>query len=293
MTTLPLKAKLIVGYYLLTVIYWAVAYFGGVRDSQLNYVYQFVFGLIPLIGGIFGILTAKKWGSASSKLGRALLFVSYGLISWGLGQMVWSYYTIFGIDSVPYPSFADLGYVLAVPFWLVGMVNLSKATGAKFGLKKGWAKILTVLLPLTIAVISYYLLIVVARGGALFPEIETSLHFAKVVLDILYPMGDVLILTVSLLVFGLSAAYLGGKYRHAIYALLSGFVVMYFADFSFSYTTNAETYFNGHWVDLLFPTAMALMAFGVNAIVPPRSKEVLQTVAQPEALPTETTNAAQ
>jgi hypothetical protein len=283
MNSLPNKAKIILGFYLLVVVYWAIMYFGDFRDTQISYFYQFVFGLIPLLGGISGLFNAKKWGGFGSKLGRSLTLISIGIISWGLGQMVWSFYTIFGIDSIPYPSFADLGYITAVPFWLAGMVYLSKATGAKYGLRKAVSKVLVVVVPLVIAAMSYYLLIVVARGGAIFPEIETSVVFAKVILDIGYPMGDVLILTVSLLVFGLSAGYLGGRYKYPIYALLFGFVVMYFADFSFSYTTNAETYYNGHWVDLLFPSAMALLAFGVNAIVPPRAT---QTAAATQPTPT-------
>ncbi len=285
MNILPISAKIIVGFYLFVVAYWAVVFFGGFKDTQLSYIYQFVFGLIPLFGGIWGLLTAKKWGGLASKLGRSLFFISCGLISWGLGQMVWSYYANFGIATIPYPSFADLGYILAVPFWLFGMVNLSKTTGTRFGLKKTGSKYMVILLSLAIAMMSYFLLIVVARGGALFPEIETSLTFAKLILDIGYPMGDVLILTLSLLVFGLSAGYLGGRYKYPIYALLFGFVVMYFADFSFSYTTNAETYFNGHWVDLLFPTAMALLAFGVNAIVPPRIKAAVSDPVATEVPP--------
>jgi hypothetical protein len=286
MKNLSVAAKVVIGSYLVVVVYWAVVYFAGLRDTQISYIYQLVFGLIPLLGGISGLVTAGKWGGLKSKLGRSLFFISCGLVSWGLGQMVWSYYTITGIDDIPYPSFADLGYILAVPFWLIGMVNLSKATGAKFGLKKVGVKVLAVLLPLVVAAISYYLLVIVARGGTLLADGDTS-TIAKTVLDISYPMGDVLILTASLLVFGLSAGYLGGRYKSSIYALLLGFIVMYFADFSFSYTTNAETYYNGHWVDLLFPTAMALMAFGVNAIVPPKTKS-----SQPAPSVTDTSNGA-
>jgi hypothetical protein len=90
----------------------------------------------------------------------------------------------------------------------------------------------------------------------------------KVILDVGYPLGDVFILSFALLIVGLSAGYLGGRYRSAIYTLLAGFVFMYAADFSFAYTTSQGTYYNGHWVDLLFPTALALMAYGLNRMEP-------------------------
>jgi hypothetical protein len=273
LSTLPNRAKFVVIYYLFIVAYWIITFILGLKFSQANYYYQFFFGLIPLLGGVGGLINAQKWGGLKSGLGRAVFFLSLGLVTWGLGQMVWSYYVIFEHAEVPYPSFADLGYVISWPLWSIGMINLSKATGARFGLRRNWAKVLTVVLPLVILALTYYLLIIVARDGALFPEIDTSLVFIKTVLDVGYPLGDVVILTLALLVFGLSAGYLGGRYKFAIYALLAGFVVNYFTDFSFSYSTNAETYYNGHWVDLMFPTAMALLAFGVNALAPPQVRK--------------------
>ena len=49
-----------------------------------------------------------------------------------------------------------------------------------------------------------------------------------------------------------------------ILSIIFGFIAMYFSDFSFSYTTTIGTYYNGYYPDILFPTAMALIVFGVN-----------------------------
>ncbi len=249
-------------YYILIAVWWLVLYAQGIKFSQVNYWYQFAFGLIPLVGGIAGIVRAREWGFFNSKVGIALIFISAGLVTWGIGQMFWSIYynLILGVE-VPYPSLADVGFILSWPLWSIGIIHLSRATGAHFSLKSVQGKTLLFSIPVVFIALSYYLLIVVARGGSIT---DLSESYLKIFFDLAYPIGDVVILSLAVLIFGLSVNYLGGRYRISILTLLLGFVVNYIVDFAFSYTTTAETYYNGHWVDLLFPTAMVLIAVAVN-----------------------------
>lgn len=255
------QSKIILFYYIFIAIWGLGFYFLGIKQTLANYLYQFAFGLIPLLGGISGIIKSKKWGFFHSQFGKALFFISAGTTSWGIGQMFWSvlYNLILKMD-IPYPSLADVGYICAVPLWAIGIINLSKATGAKFSLRKLEGKILFFIIPLILVAVSYYLLVVIARGGI----ISSSEEITKVFFDFAYPIGDVIILTFALLIYGLSVNYLGGRFKPSILSIIIGFVVMYFADFSFSYVTTNQTYFNGHWVDILFPTAMMFIAFGIN-----------------------------
>lgn len=263
-------SKIIFGYFLIVALWWLVLFLLNIKYSFQNYLYQFGFGLIPLVGGVSGIFKSKKWGFLKSQVGAAVLFTSLGLISWGIGQMIWSYYNVvYGVE-VPYPSWADAGYILAIPLWALGIINLSKATGAKFSLRNTAGKTFMFIFPIIAVIFSYYLLIVVARGG----EIDFGGGALKLFFDLAYPLGDVVILTFSLIIYGLSVNYLGGKYKWPIVTTIVGFVVMYFTDFTFSYVTTTEAYYNGHWVDLLFPTAMAIIAIGVNNLDTDLGKEV-------------------
>lgn len=256
-------SKYILIYYIFILIWGSSFYFLNIRQTDANYWYQFAFGLIPVVGGIFGMIKAKKWGLLRSNVGRALFFISAGTTSWGIGQMFWSiFYNIFLRVEIPYPSLADIGYIIAIPLWTIGIINLSYATGARFSLKKVKGKILLYTLPLILIALSYYLLITVARGGLLS---DFSGGAYKVFFDLAYPIGDVIILSLSVIVYGLSFNYLGGRYKFPILTIIIGFIVMFVSDFSFSYVTTNGTYFNGHWVDILFPTAMALIASGVNS----------------------------
>lgn len=259
-------SKVILSYYAFLAALWT--YFFITKTANLNgditlggALYQFALGLIPLLGGVHGLTKAKLWGASKSYVGRALLFISIGAICWGTGQMLWSiYYNIITKVDIPYPSFADVGYSLSFPFLALGLVNLSKATGARFSLKKRVGKIAALLITLVAGAGAYYLLIVVARGGVIdFREGGLKLFF-----DLAYPLGDLMIFLLSLLIYGLSFNYLGGKYKLPSLSILFGLFVLFIGDFTFSYTTTVGSYYNGHWVDLVLPTAWMFIVFGVS-----------------------------
>lgn len=233
-------------------------------DTGQNYAFGLVFGLIPLVGGVMGLRNAIRWGGEKSVMGRATGLLSLGLVSWSIGGLIWAYYNFFGAVYVPYPSLADAAYVISWPLWAAGAIQLSRATGARFSLRSLKGKLLLITIPVLVSIVSYYLLITVARGG----ELDLSSGIVKVFFDLAYPIGDVVILSFALLIYGLSFKYLGGRYRYAILMLVTGFVLNYFADFAFSWTTTTETFYVAGWVDLLFMTAMTALSIGVVGLNP-------------------------
>jgi hypothetical protein len=252
--------------YLIACIWWLGIFLTGSVDTLANNSFGLILGFMPVFSGLYGLVLAKKWGLFTSAVGKAVTFLSLGLISWGLGTLIFSgYYNLYADVEVPYPSLADVGYVLALPLWTIGMVNLAKATGARYGLRGSSGKSILLLVPVLVIVVSYYLLLVVARGGTFdFSESEAL----QIIFDLLYPLGDVVILAVTTVVYGLSYQYFGGKYKKAIYSILAGFVLMYFADFSFSYATSLETFYVGDWIDFLFTTSMFVLSCGVLLLDP-------------------------
>lgn len=249
--------------YIGSLIWWSTLDRTADVTPASNYWYTVLEGVFPILGGIYGIILAKKWGFFYSSVGRAIMFLSLGLLSWGIGEMIFSlYYNLLLKIEVPYPSLADAAFIVSWPLWGIGMVNLSSATGAKYALKGATGKLTLVLFPIIIVVFSYYLLVTIARGGV----ISSSEGVIKVFFDLAYPIGDVIILTLATLIYGLSFKYFGGKYKIAIYVLLFGFLANYFADFAFSYTTTLETFVPGGMADFLFTLAMFLLAFGVSSL---------------------------
>lgn len=252
----------LIGYLLQNLIFWIGIQTSDIKDLPINLLYSFSNGFPATVVGIMGLVIAKHWGGRKSAVGRAILLISSGTISWGLGTLIWSFYNFVLHIEVPYPSWADLGYVMAIPLWTVGVFYLSQATGAKFTLRKLRGRVLLIALPVIAAALSYYFLFVIARDSSL--PIEGGI--LKVFLDFYYPLGDWVILTVAFLVFGLSLQYLGGRFRWPVMTILLGFVLMFISDFVFSYTTTVESYYNGHFVDLLFTVAIFVISFGVNSL---------------------------
>lgn len=242
-------------------IFWILLFLSHQTNSFWNYFYSFAFSLVPLIAGFTGCFLAKEWNWFKSAIGKGIFFISLGSLFWGAGSMVWSYYNFFMDVPAPYPSLADIGFFLSLPLWVLGVVNLSKTTGVKFSFKKRIGKILLLILPIITIVASYYLLVVVARSGILIP-IDSSFNL-KLFLDLIYPTGDVIILSLALLIFGLSINYLNGLYKYSILSILFGFGAMYIADFVFSYTTTLNIFYNGNFGDLIFTLALSLISFGV------------------------------
>lgn len=250
--------------YVVMAVWWLFIQTMGWVDTTQNYAFGLVFGLIPLVGGVVGLHNARQWGGMRSVMGRATAYLSLGLMSWSIGGLIWAYYNFFGAVEVPYPSLADLAYIVSWPLWAVGAIELSHATGARFSLRERGGKLMLLAIPFMVIAASYYLLVVVARGG----EITAGGGALKSFFDLAYPMGDVVILSFALVIFGLSFKYLGGRYKTPIFILLAGFVVNYFADFAFSWTTLQGTFFVASWVDLLFMTAMTALSMGVVGLAP-------------------------
>ncbi len=258
-----ISTKLLFAVYVISLVWWAFLDRDAAETPISNYFYTLIEGIIPIWGGIYGLFLAKKWGFFTSVIGRAISFLSAGLISWGVGQIIFAgYYNLFMHVEVPYPSLADAAFVISWPLWGAGMIYLSRATGVKYGLKNFAGKSSLVIFPLIVIALSYFLLVTVARDGV----ISSSGDFIKVFFDLAYPIGDVVILTLATLIYGLSFKYFGGKYKIAIYILLAGFVINYFADFMFSYKTTLGTFVVGGSADFLFTAAMFALAFGVNSI---------------------------
>lgn len=263
------------GFYLCLVVLWLTAAFleasnsgwhvqsflQGITNVSYGYIFAFLYGLIPFLGGITGLANTKKWGFFKSTTGKALFFLSTGLIAWGMGEMIWSYYNFFLNQEIPYPSWADLSFILSWPLWSIGVLYLSRATGVKYGLKRKHGRLLLIIIPIITILLSYYLLVVVARQGSF--QFDGGL--IKIFFDIAYPFLDAVALTLALLVYGLSLKYLGGCFKWPVRIILFGFIVNYVADFAFSYTTTITTFHNGNWVDLIFATAVFVLSFGINS----------------------------
>lgn len=235
--------------------------------STLGTVTQIPLALIPIIGSFIGFSVAKKWGGLKSKLGKAIILYSLGLMAWGFGVVGWLFYIyVLKITEVPYPSPADFVYMLAQILWYAASITMAGVIGAKYGFKSKSGLIKAVLGGVFGAALSYVLLITVARDGSLTAEgFNLGTFF-----DFYYPIATSLSLTLTVIIYFLSGKFLGGKFKKSLLVLFTGFIFQFFGDFYYTLSTNNETYYNGHWSDMLFTTAMLVLTLGLLLYDPKR-----------------------
>jgi hypothetical protein len=248
---LTIAQKIIFGILAVLIIFWLLLTLTHTTFGFYSYLYSFLMCVIPLYGGIIAILSAERWQGMN-------------------GKLVWSYYNFFVGVAAPYPSLADVGFVPSTFFYCAGVVYLLRAAGADAGLGQRFAKAFIVVASIAMLALSYYLLVIVAKRGELITRGDP---FLKSLLDIAYPVGDFISLTVAVVLSGLSFKYLTREYRTGVMMLLFGLATMFAADLVFSYTTTRMTYFNGDLGDLIFTIGTFLLSFGVLAFAAPSHRE--------------------
>lgn len=249
------SAKVAIAFFVLITIWWVILFLSGVQETSQNYLFGATYGLISLWGGVWGLIISKRWGGFASTIGKAIIFLSLGLLAQEFGQLVFSYYIIFLNVEIPYPSLADVGFFGSIPFYIIGMAYIAKAAGAKFSLNTVFNKLQVVAVPLIILVISYLLFLK-----------DYEFDFSnplQIFLDFGYPFGEALYISVAILAYTLSRKLLGGLMKSRILLLIGAFAMQYLADFNFLYQNSQGTWINGGYGDYIYFLAYFIMTLGL------------------------------
>lgn len=248
----------IVGYYLLIVVWWLKIYLSGQTEGDENYWFNVAYGLIALIGAAYGIfMSYKKWGGHRSVIGKGVLFLSLGLLGEWFGNAVWGYANIIQRQPVPYPGLADAGFFAIIPFYAAAMICFAYAAKAKASLGETRGKIEAIVIPVIMVIISWVLFLK-----------SIPLDFSnplKMFLDFGYPGLEAVAVAIAILTFSLSRKFLGGKMRPRIFFVIIAFLAQYITDYSFLYTAGIGTYYNASFVDLFYATSLTLMALAITS----------------------------
>jgi len=164
---------------------------------------------------------AASRASGRDRLGWTLMGVSAGL--WAAGEVTWSIYEVGLGVAVPYPSLADVGFLSAVPFAIAGIRAFwsdARGTSARW---RVWFDGVIVALALTST----------AWGFGLRTVYEAQQPLTTKVLNLAYPVSDILIGTV--LILAIRRATHQQKGRMAL--LLGGIAAYSLADSAFPYLT--------------------------------------------------------
>lgn len=243
--------------YIIVLIWWIKLQFRALGSSE-TYLFNWFYGLIGLSGGLYGIkLSLTKWGGWKSVIGKGIILLPLGLIGQWFGLQVWTYYNVVVKVEVPYPSLADLGYFALIPAYTLGAWMFAHASGAKFSLRTKSGKILALIIPFIALVIAYALFL---------KDIGFDLsNPVKLFLDIGYPLGEIIPVSIALFTFTLSRNLLGGTMKSRILYLVGAFFFQFLTEYAFLYAAGAATYVNGGFNDLMYATSYTIMSLGLIA----------------------------
>lgn len=202
------------------------------------------YGGVALIGAIIGFIVFRKWGGLKSIIGKSLLFFSLGLLAQEMGQLIYTYYVYVDKIQIPYPSWGDVAYFGSVLLYITAVIYLARAAGVGLSLKNIKYKVIAVLLPIILLVVSFSILLHNHHYDTSKP--------LTVFLDAGYPIGEALYISIAIVAYLLSRKLLGGVLKPGILLVLFALCVQYSADFSYIYLTNRNTYTPGDYNDLLY-----------------------------------------
>jgi hypothetical protein len=233
-------------------IVWSLAVsFMGFRDTPISYYYNASISIVYFWGAFVAFRAIPKV-QITSTIGKVLTATGSALVLFGLGDLVWGYYVLFLKISAPYPSMADVLYTLYIPALILTFVFLLIAFKATLTVRNVMETL--VFSVATFAVIFFVLI---------QPEIPAGSINLKTFFDIIYPLGDVLILSTAFLALRLA----GSKIRSMLHVFIIATIIEVAADIIFSKTTGAGTYYNGSLADVLFLTNAWMLTIGVVSII--------------------------
>src|SRR5688500_13401752 len=160
--------------------------------------------------------------------------------AWAVGQTIWTIYeTGFGVE-VPFPSWADSGYLAAVPLAAAGLIIMPAAAQTMAGFMR--IVLDGVMVALALFCTSWILVL-----GPLFAAGGDDL--LSTILGLAYPVGDVV--TITMLIFALLRARQGGEAaRQPLYLVGLGLTGISLADSGFVYLTSQTSYTSGSFIDI-------------------------------------------
>ena len=214
-----------------------------------------IYPLLSLFGAIFGFIASGRWGGTKTFIGRAIIAFSLGLLFQFIGQAIYEYYFHYLNIEMPYPSISDIGFLTSASFYIYGALMLVKVSRINLSLKLFKTNIHTIIIPLVILVISYFIFL----QGYLFDWSNPLSIF----LDFLYPLLESIPISITLLAFSLSQQRLGGAIKIPIIFFILALLFQYLADFLFVYQAYRNIIDMGGIDDFLYAVSYILMAFSL------------------------------
>jgi serine phosphatase RsbU (regulator of sigma subunit) len=243
---------------------WALFEPVGNRTSAIVVNVAGFVGPLLVLPLCFGGLLAWVWRRGASRTndqpavmtGQRLapVLLGMGILCYVLGQMYFTFYDLVLQQIPPFPSIADLGYLMEYPFFLLGILLLP-ARPIPVALRARIALDGLMIMTAALTFSWYFVLGPIIRQGS-------GTVLAKAV-SAAYPLADI-VLIACLLILALRP----GEHtlRVAAYLLALGLLFVVVLDSIYGYQTLNDLYVTGTILDVGWPLAYMLIGLGAFAV---------------------------
>lgn len=213
---------------------------GGPEDVGMDVVYD----AVVLGAGLACLVRASTYGVERT----AWIAIGLGILCWGAGEIYWTA-VIEGNPNAPYPSPADIGYLVFYPLSYAGLALLVRARAHEIDWRL-WMDGLIAALG-TAALGAAFIFDFVAE--------RTSGSPLQVATTLAYPLGDIGMVA---LVVGV-VALTGWRPGRTWSLLLAGLAALVFADIAYTLQSTGEALPGGEWIDPIYLVAAVCLGASV------------------------------
>lgn len=218
------------------------------KDTIWNYQFNNGVAFFYLLAAVIAYLRLKRTGPKNTAARSALWCFMLAGLFWCLAFVTWMFYNVVLKVDTPYPSLADVFFLLSYPLLGFGIWSLHNLY--KFKPKP--------------EVIRDSIIIVLVAAVLIFavlnrPDLSPDLGMSKNLLNVVYSLADVVLVAAALIEL---RSGLARKHR-GLYIFVLFLLFQASADFMFAYRNNSGIYWNGDAADLLFGISGFMLALAL------------------------------
>jgi len=220
---------------------------------------------VPLLIAAPALVVAGR--RATGRLRTSWYLLAAAAVCWGLGQAVWTWFEVVLDEPVPYPGWADVGYLGAVPFLLAGVLVFPSRSLRSMGRARAVLDGLILTGAMVFASYGTFL-------GVVYTASEGEL--LERIIGVTYPVADVVTVAVVLAVLARRSHRLAGP----LPVVAAGAISLAVADSAFAFMTAKGTYGDDPVSDLGWPLGFALLALAARIPMEPPAATQARPVSE-------------
>jgi hypothetical protein len=234
------------------VLAWWVALQNYMEHTSIwNYLFNLGYGAVFAFTAFVAMRGAQIFGRRSN-VGRVFLYFGIAMALWAAGLAMWTYDNVITQIDVPYPSVADIPFLLFYPFMGLGLWRLDDITQRTPNSSR-------LLASLPLILVSMLIVFVVLRR----PDLSSSLPLMERLANVAYSLGNAFLISMTLVAWQSAMKH----FSRGLYWIITSLMVLAAGDYLFSYRSAKGLYWNGDISDLLYAAFAILFAQGLIHVI--------------------------